>query len=150
MVKAIAIGADHAGFKLKEEIKKYLDKQKIGYIDFGAYKLNKKDDYPNFAFKVAKYVAKNNTKGILICGSGVGMGIAANKVKGVRAAHVHSVKGAKLSRQHDDANVLCMGAMDVKTPLAKRIIGVFLKTKAHSGRHKRRIDKIKRFERLQR
>ena len=149
-MKTIAIGADHAGFKLKKEIKDYLDKHKIPYVDFGAYKYVKIDDYPDFAFKVAKYVAKNNTKGILLCTSGAGMSIAANKVKGVRAVHVFNLKGAKHSRQHNDANVLCLGSMEVKIPIMKRIVGIWLKEKSHGGRHKRRINKIKRFERLQR
>lgn len=146
-MKTIAIGADHAGFKLKEEIKKYLDKNKIGYVDFGAYKLNKTDDYPDFALKVAKYVAKNKTKGILFCMSGGGMSMAANKVKGIRSIHVFSIKGAKHARNHDDANVLCVGTMDVKTPNAKRIVGVWLKEKFQGGRHTRRLNKIKKMER---
>lgn len=148
MIKTIALGADHRGFKLKEEIKRYLDKNKIGYIDFGAYKYVKADDYPDFAFKVARYVAKNNSKGILICGGGAGVNIAANKIKGIRAVNVVSVKIAKHTRSNDDANVLCLGALEVRTPLAKRIVGVWLKEKFQGGRHRRRINKIKKIESL--
>ena len=147
MAIPIALGADHGGFKLKGEIEKYLDKNKIGYIDFGAYKLNKKDDYPDFAEKVAKYVAKNKTKGILFCTNGVGMSIAANKVNGVRAAHVVDIKSAKHSRNDNDANVLCMGIDQVKPAMAKRIVGVWLKQRFGRGRHMRRVNKIERIER---
>lgn len=146
MAKKIALGADHAGFRLKEQIKHYLDKKKVGYIDLGAHGLNKADDYPDFAVEVARFVARKKTKGILVCGSGVGMAMAANKVKGIRAAAVYDVKMARLSRQHDDANVLCLAGRMTKPELAKRIVSVWLKEKFQGGRHRRRVEKIKRIK----
>ena len=144
MAKTIAIGADHAGFKLKEELKRFLDKQGIKHIDLGAYGYDKGDDYPDFAQKVGKYVAKNNTKGILICGTGFGMSIAANKIKGVRAVAPDSVKDAKLTRQHNDANILCLYGWGAERPLIKRIVKAWLNEKFEGGRHRRRVKKIER------
>ncbi len=143
MTKLI-LGADHKGFKLKEKLKKVLDKQEIEYVDVGAKKLDPKDDYVDFAKKAAKHVQKGNYA-VLICGSGIGMSIAANKHKGVYAALVKDAKEAKLSRQHNNSNVLCINNM----PLAKaqKIVKAWVETPfSNEPRHKRRITKIKRIE----
>lgn len=147
MAKTIAIGADHRGFKLKEELKRYLDKQGVNYIDLGAYGYNKVDDYPDFASKVAKYISKNNTKGILVCGTGFGMCMAANKVRDVRAVHVTDIKSAKLTRQKNDANTLCLAGNGANPALMKRIVKAFLNERFKGGRHKRRLNKIKKIKR---
>lgn len=142
------LGADHAGFKLKEQIKKYLLTQKIKFADLGNLKLDKNDDYPDFGFKVAKAVAKDkNSKGILICGTSFGVCIVANKVKGIRAVSISNVKNAKLSRVHNDANVLCLSGWDLKLPMTQKIIKVWLNT-AFTGasRHVRRLNKIRLIE----
>ncbi|MEA3272071.1 MAG: RpiB/LacA/LacB family sugar-phosphate isomerase, partial [Patescibacteria group bacterium] len=116
----IFLGADHAGFKLKEQIKKYLEKSGHKVLDEGALKYNKKDDYPDFAAKVAKKV-KGDNSGVLVCGSSHGVCIAANKFKGVRAVAVSNTKDAKLTRQHNDANVLCLSGWDLSLSRAKKI-----------------------------
>src|SRR5690349_50691 len=108
MQNMIYIGADHAGFKLKESMKKYLDSLGVEYLDMGASKLNKNDDYPVYAVKVGVRVASSNSIGILFCGSSQGMAIAANKIEGIRAVAVNNVKDAQLTRLHNDANVLCL------------------------------------------
>lgn len=148
--QVIYLGADHAGFKLKEQIKKYLLGLNFELKDLGALKFNKYDDYPDFGFKVAKAVAKNkSSKGILICGSSFGVCIAANKVKGIRAVSIDNMKDAKLSRQHNDANILCLSGWNLKFDLAKKIIVVWLKTKfSNAPRHKRRLAKIRKIEGL--
>src|SRR3989344_9415461 len=106
--EVIYIGADHAGFKLKEKLKRYFDNWGIKYVDLGG-KGEEGDDYPDYAFKVAERVARDkNSKGILICGTGTGMVIAANKIKGVRAAVAYDNYSAKMAREHNDANVLCL------------------------------------------
>lgn len=142
------LGADHAGFKLKEQIKKYLQSQKVKFNDLGNLKLDKNDDYPDFGFKVAKAVAKDQgSRGILICGTSFGVCIVANKVKGIRAVSIDNVKDAKLSRQHNDANVLCLSGWDLKLPLAQKIIKVWLDTEfSGASRHKRRLNKIVKIE----
>jgi ribose 5-phosphate isomerase B len=142
------LGADHAGFKLKEQIKKYLLNQRIKFADLGNLKLDKNDDYPDFGFKVAKAVAKDkDSKGILICGTSFGVCIVANKVKSIRAVSISNVKDAKFSRQHNDANVLCLSGWELKLPMAQKIIKVWLNTKfSGASRHKRRIKKISRYE----
>ena len=141
------LGADHAGFSFKERLKKVLDKHKIQYEDLGAKRLNKKDDYPDFAFKVAKKVAKEkNSKGILVCGTGIGMGIAANKVKGIRAAMAYDVYSAKMSRQHNNTNVLELRGRNFSPSKNEKIVLAWLKTSFEGGRHKRRITKIANYE----
>lgn len=146
----IIIGSDHAGFRLKEDIKTFFDKHGYSYVDVGTYNDEKKVDYPDYAKKVAVQVAKNKgDKGILICGTGVGMCIAANKIKGIRAAVCYDVKTAKQSREHGDVNVLCLGGRVTKIETAVKIVNVWLNTKfSNIERHKRRIEKIKRLERL--
>ncbi len=139
----ISLGSDHAGFSLKEAIRGFLDQKGLPYVDHTP-NLIPGDDYPLIAHKVAKHVvAHPDHQGILICGSGIGMDIAANRVKGVRAATVRSVKEAKLSRQDDDANILVLGGRITSPALAKRIITSWLKTSTSTAkRHKRRIQEL--------
>jgi len=140
----IYLGADHAGFSLKEKIKRFLDKKKIEYKDLGAHKLKKNDDYPDHAFKVAKAVAKDKgSRGILFCGTGTGEVIAANKVKGIRAAVAYDDYSAKMSRDHNDTNILGVRSRGFSENKAKKIISLWLKTKfSGAERHKRRLKKI--------
>ncbi len=141
-LKKIFISSDHAGFKLKELIKINLDKKKIKYKDLGP-KNNDKVDYPEYAHKVAKKVKINNSHiGILVCGSGMGMNIAANRHKNVRAAQCFNLKSTKLSRLHNDANIITLGSRLLTTKNALNCVSVFLNTKFEGGRHKIRIKKI--------
>ena len=143
----IAIGADHGGFELKEEIKKYLDANGIEYKDFGTYS-PESVDYAAIAYKVGtSVVSGETTRGILCCGTGIGISMAANKVKGVRAACCSDYFSAKLTRQHNDANILCMGGRVVGPGLANELVDVFLNTEFEGGgRHQRRIDQIAAIE----
>ena len=145
----IYLGADHAGFRLKENVKKFFDNKRIEYKDLGALKLEEKDDYPDYAFKVAKAVSKDkSSKGILFCGTGTGEVIAANKVKGIRAAVAYDDYSAKMSRDHNDSNILGIRSRGFSDNKAKKIISLWLKTKfSGDARHKRRIKKISNFER---
>lgn len=145
--RKIYIGADHAGFKLKEKLKKYFEEKGIFYEDLGNYSLERVD-YPDYALKVAQNVAKEkNAAGILICGTGTGMAIAANKVKGIRAVAAYDKYSAKMSRRDNDANVLGLRGRFFSFGKIKKIVSVWLET-PFSGkfRHKRRINKIKLFE----
>ncbi|MBW2980341.1 ribose 5-phosphate isomerase B [Candidatus Woesearchaeota archaeon] len=138
----ITIASDHAGYKLKEELKKYL--QELGHEaeDLGTDS-EESVDYPDYGKKAAKQVASSKNKGILICGSGIGMSIVANKVKGIRAALCHNEHTVKAARQHNDANILCLGARDIDSKTAKKLTKIFLETEASSEeRHKRRVSKI--------
>ena len=144
----VFIGADHAGFAVKEKIKQYLNSKKIEFVDLGAFSTDSVD-YPDYAFKVAKKVASDkNSKGILICGSGTGMVIAANKVKGIRAVAAYDSYTAKMSRQDNDANVLTLRGRFFPWEKTRNIISVWLNT-GFSGkkRHNARVAKITRFER---
>jgi len=146
-IKEIIIGADHAGFKLKEKLKNYLEKKGLAVTDVGTYS-QESCDYPEFAYRVAKLiVSKNHKRGILICKTGIGSSIAANKLDGIRAALCYNLSAAKLSREHNDSNILVLGAAFVDEKLAKRITGVWLGAKFQGGRHKRRLNKIKIIER---
>lgn len=147
-LKPIYLGADHAGFALKEKIKKWLTKKKFVVIDLGDKKLNPKDDYPDYAAKVAKAVAKDKTLGILLCGSAQGVCIAANKIKGIRAVAPYNPAEAVLSRKHEDANIICLSGWFFTLMKAKKMVDLFLNT-PFSGeiRHVRRINKIKKLER---
>lgn len=143
----IAIGSDHAGFKLKEEIKKHLAKQKTEVADFGTNS-EESCDYPDFAFPVAEAVSSNKAdRGILICGSGVGMVVAANKVKGIRAVNAYDEYTARQSREHGNCNVLCLAGRKLSSEQSLKIVDIWLNT-PFSGdeRHKRRIDKIAKRE----
>ncbi|RMF55609.1 ribose 5-phosphate isomerase B [Candidatus Woesearchaeota archaeon] len=144
----IIIGSDHAGFSLKEKLKKYLNKRKISFIDIGAYSLKKNDDYPDYAEKLAKAVASNKkNKGILVCATGTGMVIAANKVKGARAVNAYDLHTARMSRLDNDANILCLRGKGFPFEKTKRIVSVWLNTKfSGKARHKRRLEKISKLE----
>jgi len=143
----VAIASDHAGFKLKEKIKKYLEELGYKYKDFGTDS-DESVDYPDYALKVAESAAKKESdRGILICGSGIGMCMVANKIYGVRAALCHNVETARLSREHNDANILTFGARIVDEQIAKEMVKVWLKTEFLGERHLRRVNKIKDIER---
>ena len=141
----IILAADHAGFELKEKLKKVVEDNEIPFEDLYP-KLVKDDDYPDIAFRAAQKVAKLKVRGVFVCGTGLGMCIAANKVKGIRATPAYDETSARISRQHNDANVLCLGARmtDEKTAIA--ILKTWLTTGFLEGRHARRVDKIKMFE----
>ncbi len=136
------MASDHAGFDLKEKIKSYLESQNLTAKDFGTFK-NESVDYPDYGFLAAQAVAENKAdKGILICGSGIGMSIVANKVKGIRAALCTDEEMAKVSRSHNDANVLVLGGRITSFEVAVKIIDAWLNTSFAGGRHFRRINKI--------
>ena len=141
-MRKIFISSDHAGFKLKEAIKVYLSKKKLTFQDLGPHS-DDRVDYPDYAHKVAKRVkiSKNNI-GILVCGSGMGMNIAANRHKNIRAAQCFNLKSTKLSRLHNDANIITLGSRLLTKKNALSCIGVFLNTKFEGGRHSKRIRKI--------
>ena len=141
-MKKIFISSDHAGFNLKEIIKKFLLKKKLKFNDLGPYN-NNKVDYPDFAHKVAKKVKiKRNHVGILVCGSGMGMNIAANRHKNIRAAQCFNLKSAKLARLHNDANIITLGSRLLTKKNALNCVGIFLNTKFEGGRHRKRLKKI--------
>ena len=141
-MRKIFIASDHAGFNLKEIIKQYLLKRKLAFQDLGPEN-DKSVDYPIYAHNVAKKVKVNkNNVGILICGSGTGMNITANKHKNVRAAQCFNLKSTKLSRLHNDANIITLGSRIISKKNALNFVGVFLKTKFEGGRHSKRIRKI--------
>jgi ribose 5-phosphate isomerase B len=147
-MQEVYIGADHAGFELKQSLKNYLLKKEYKVHDVGAKTYKKDDDYPHYAALVAKAVAKStDKKGILICGSAQGMCIAANKIKHVRAVVPHSLSEAKLTRQHNNANVLCLSGWNLSTPEAFKMTEVWLKTSFSSEpRHTRRLKEIAKLE----
>ena len=141
-MKKIFISSDHAGYKLKEIIKIHLKKKKLKYIDLGPSNEGRVD-YPVFAHKVAKKVKINkNHIGILVCGSGIGMNITANKHKNIRAAQCFDQKSTELSRLHNNANIITLGSRLITKKNALNFISIFLKTKFEGGRHKKRIKKI--------
>lgn len=143
----IALGADHAGFELKQKVRDYLEKNGYQVKDEGTVS-NESVDYPDFAKKVGEDVAgKQADLGILVCGSGVGMAIAANKVPGIRAANISSEYEAQYSREHNDANVLAIGARILDENKALTLIDKWLNTPFAGGRHQRRVDKIAAIER---
>ncbi len=142
----IAIGADHGGFCLKEAINKYLDEKGIEYTDFGCYSEDSVD-YALYAKKVAEGVASGEfDKGILCCGTGIGISIAANKVKGIRAAVVTNEFCAEMTRRHNDANILAMGGRVITPEQAVKFTDIFLNTEFEGGRHERRIAQIAAIE----
>lgn len=146
-INKIYLGSDHAGFELKEKLKKYFKEKGINYQDLGTYSLDSVD-YPDYAFSAAKKVAKEkNSRGILICGTGTGMVIAANKIKGIRAVAAYDKYSAEMSRLHNNTNVLGLRGRFFSFGKIKEIISIWLDT-PFSGeeRHKRRINKIKQFE----
>ena len=142
LFKKICIASDHGGYNLKEEIKNFLIKKKISIFDVGPYQ-NKTVDYPDFAKKLAKRIKlKKSDVGILVCGSGTGMAISANKLKNIRAAVCYNLRSTRLSRQHNNANIIALGARLTKKKLSLKLVEIFLKTKFEGGRHLRRINKI--------
>lgn len=142
----IAIAADHGGFELKDSMVEYIKSLGNEVVDLGT---NSADsvDYPDYAKKVCEEIQKGNSDlGILICGTGIGMSLAANKFEGIRAACVSDVYSAKMSRNHNNANVLCIGARVIGDEVAKLIIKTFLENEFEADRHQRRVDKIMAFE----
>jgi len=143
----IYLGADHGGFSFKENIKKFLDELKIEYQDLGNFKFEPDDDFADYALLVAKKVAETNGKGILFCTNGLGMCITANKIKGIRAVVPTTKKVAEQSREHLDANVLCLGEHVVSFKDAKKIIKIWLETEFFKkDKYIRRLEKIKEIE----
>ncbi|MHB8231407.1 MAG: ribose 5-phosphate isomerase B [bacterium] len=146
----IFLGSDHAGFELKESIKKHLNEKGIEYLDAGTDSL-KSVDYPDYALKVAEKVKINNDKnsfGILVCGTGIGMSIAANKVAGIRAALIHDEYTAELAKAHNNANIVTLGGRTTTPTEAARYIDKFMSSKYEDGRHENRIAKINSIEKL--
>ena len=142
----IAIGSDHGGYRLKEEIKRYLDEKGIIYNDCGTYS-EESVDYPNIAKEVAKKIqSKECEQGILICRSGIGMSIVANKFKGIRCAKCNNEQEAKFSKMHNNSNVLALGADYVSTNEAICIVRTWIATQFEGGRHQERIDIINEIE----
>ena len=142
----VAIGADHGGYRLKEDIKGLLEDLGVDYKDFGTHS-TESVDYPDVALPVAQSVADGLfDRGILICGTGIGIGIAANKVKGIRAALVHDTFSAHACREHNDANILTMGERVIGPGLARDIVTIWLATDFEGGRHERRVEKIMAIE----
>lgn len=142
----VAIASDHGGNQLREEIKNLLDELEISYEDFGC-NCTTSVDYPDYALPVAKKVASGEfDRGILICGTGVGMSISANKVKGIRCALVHDVFTARVTREHNDSNVLAMGERVIGPGLAREIAKAWLTSDFEGGRHANRIGKITEYE----
>src|SRR5437016_1664969 len=142
----IAVGSDHRGFEVKRRISAVLQQMGHEVTDFGPPG-RESVDYPDFAFQVARAVGEGRAeRGVLICGTGIGMCIAANKVKGVRAAPCHDSITAEMSRRHNDANVLCLSADLLGEELIERMLRIWLETPFEGGRHARRVEKITRFE----
>ena len=142
----IAIGSDHGGFQLKEGIREVLAGKGVDPVDCGCFS-EESVDYPDFAEKVARSVGAGEAdRGILVCKSGIGMAMAANKVPGVRAANCRTLDDARLSRQHNDSNVLALGAGVIEPGLAAEIVDTWLKTSFEGGRHQGRVDKISGIE----
>lgn len=138
----IAIGADHGGFELKEKIVEYLKIKGFEYQDFGAFSTDS-CDYPQYGNDVAVAVSKNNfDRGILVCGSGIGMSIAANKIKGIHAALCFNMATAKSARTHNNSNVLCLGQKQIDNDMALEMVDLWLHTEFEGGRHQRRVDMI--------
>ena len=138
----ICIASDHAGYDLKERIKEYIIKKNIPIIDLGPFSSNSVD-YPDFAKKVSKrLLLKKSDGGILVCGSGTGMAMTANKFKGIRAAQCYNKKSTVLCRRHNNANIICLGSRMMKNKEAFNFINLFFQTKFDGGRHTKRINKI--------
>ncbi len=141
----ITIGSDHGGFALKERIKAMLIKDGFEVEDVGTHS-EESTDYPDYARAVAHKVAKHSGRGILVCGTGIGMSIAANKVDGIRAAVIKDVNTAELARKHNDANIACLGERTTDPIEAEKIVKSFLSTDFEGGRHERRVHKIEEIE----
>ncbi|GIU81295.1 MAG: ribose 5-phosphate isomerase B [Acidobacteria bacterium] len=142
----VAIGADHAGFEVKEKIKKLLEEMQIPYEDVGTNS-TEPVDYPDFGAKVGQKVASGEAdQGIVVCGSGIGIAIAANKIKGIRAAQAWNEETARLARQHNNANVLAIGARVLPEEEIPKIVRAWFSADFEGGRHERRVEKIKALE----
>lgn len=141
----IALGSDHAGYELKEMVRQYLENDGIEVIDCGTYS-EESVDYPDIAEKVGEMVLQDHIFAILICGTGIGIAIAANKIPGIRAAVCRDVDTARLAREHNDANVLAIGARVTPGELVLEMIKTFIKTDFQAGRHLQRVEKINRLE----
>ena len=142
LFKKICIASDHAGYNLKEYIKDFLINKNVSIIDLGPINENSVD-YPDYAKKVSKRVkSKKSDVGILVCGSGTGKAISANKTKGIRASVCYNLKSTRLSRQHNDANIIAIGSRLTKKNTALKLVSAFLQTKFEGGRHQRRVKKI--------
>ncbi|MBQ4153129.1 MAG: ribose 5-phosphate isomerase B [Oscillospiraceae bacterium] len=142
----IAIGSDHGGYALKQEVMAFLDSKGIAYRDYGCY-TEESCDYPDIAEPVCAAVVNGEAeKGILICGTGIGISMSANKIKGIRAALCSDYYSAKYTRLHNDANVICMGGRTVGGGIACELVDVFLHTDFEGGRHQRRVDKVMALE----
>ena len=140
--KTACIASDHAGYKLKEDIKNYLIDKKMSVFDIGPYNDNSVD-YPDYAKKLGNRIKlKKSDVGILVCGSGTGMAISANKIKSIRAAVCYNTKSTRLSRQHNNANIIALGSRLTNKKLSFKLVEIFLKTKFEGGRHLKRIRKI--------
>ena len=144
----IAIGADHGGHSLKEAIKKHFDQENIHYKDFGSY-TSDSVDYPDYALAVGKSILSGEcTEGILCCGTGVGIAIAANKIPGIRAAVVGDCFTAQAAKEHNHSNILCLGGRVLGDGLAIRIVDTWMKASFSGGRHQKRIDRIREIEEM--
>ena len=142
LFKKVCIASDHGGFNLKEIIKDFLISKNISIIDLGPFK-NQTVDYPDYAKKLSNRIkAKKSDVGILVCGSGTGMAISANKVKTIRAAVCYNAKSTRLSREHNNANIIALGARLTNKKLSLKLVEIFLKTKFEGGRHLKRVNKI--------
>lgn len=139
---ALALGSDHAGYALKEAMKEFLEKREIPYEDFGCFSAES-SDYPDFAAKVAQSVRKGEClQGVLCCGSGVGVAIAANRFPGIRAVTCSDAHIAAFSRRHNDANIICFGGRMIAPEYAQELLEIFINTPFEGGRHSRRIEKL--------
>ena len=140
--KTVCIASDHAGFNLKEEIKNLLVNKNVSIFDVGPYN-NQSVDYPDYAKRLANRIRlKRSDVGILVCGSGTGMAISANKIRTIRAAVCYNLKSTRLSRQHNNANIIALGSRLTKKKVSLKLVEIFLKTKFEGGRHLKRIKKI--------
>jgi len=147
MTRKVVVGADHGGYYLKEEIKKFLKKERYDFEDIGNTRYDPEDDYVDYAEKVARKVAKRNSLGVLLCRSAAGMVIAANKIKGVRAVAAFGKKSAVHSREHNDANIIALSGTWLTTKKATEILSAFLTAEfSREERHIRRLEKIRRLE----
>ena len=146
LIMKIAIGSDHAGFKVKEALKQFLKEKGHDVIDYGTNS-EQSCDYPDFALRVANDVAQNaSEKGVLICGTGIGMSITANKVKGIRAALCHDELTAEMSRKHNDSNIFCAGSKTSEINKIFSMLSIWLSTPFESGRHEKRVNLIQKAE----
>ena len=143
----IAIGADHAGFPMKQPLVNHLESMGHNVMDIGAHELDPTDDYPDYARNVAELVSDKNIKGIIVCGSGVGACVVANKFRGIRASVCHDTYSARQGVEHDDMNILCLGQRSVGLEVAKAVVREFVSSQfSGENRHQRRIDKISDIE----